>query len=173
VALPGVRHGVYLPINEDTENARTYYRKTVELSPRGFYEAITAVDALDREQKGGLPSGTYLKYLSLEWTADPVKKTEIVHQLVTSAPGFAPGWKELATLSKDDDKNLAAIEQGLAANPDRETDGILQINKALILNRKGNHEDAVRLLGELALDPKSTYATEHMAKASLANIAQR
>jgi len=31
----------------------------------------------------------------------------------------------------------------------------------------------VRLLGELALDPKSTYATEHMAKASLANIAQR
>jgi hypothetical protein len=28
----------------------------------------------------------------------------------------------------------------------------------------------VRLLGELALDPTSTFATEHLAKVALANI---
>jgi tetratricopeptide (TPR) repeat protein len=158
---------------KETENARTYYRKTVELSPRGFFEAITAADALDREQKGELPTGTYLKYLSLEWTADRGKKTKIVHQLVTEAPGFAPGWKEIATLSKNDDERLAAIERGLAAHPDRETKGIMQINEALILHRKGDREGAIRLLGELALDPASTYATEHMAKVSLANLVKK
>lgn len=158
---------------KDTENARTYYRKTVELSPRGFFEAIPAVDVLDREEKGDLPTGTYLKYMSLEWTEDAGKKTEIVHQLVTGAPSFAPGWKELAVLSKDDAEQLVAIERGLTANPDRETKGVLQINKALILHRKGDHEGAIRLLGELALDPASTYATEHMAKVSLANLLKK
>ena len=157
---------------KDTENARKQYRKTVELAPRGFFSAITAIDALDREEKGDLPAGTYLAYLSFEWTEDPAKRAEIAHQLVRRVPGFAPAWKELAILSEDDAEQLTAIERGLAANPDRETRGILQINKALILNRKGNHEGAVCLLGELALDPASTYATEHMAKVSLANIAQ-
>jgi tetratricopeptide (TPR) repeat protein len=157
----------------DAENARTYYRKTVELSPRGFFEAITAVDALDREQKGDLPRGTYLKYLSLEWTGDPGKKIEIVHQLVAAAPGFAPGWKELQMFSKDDAERLVAIERGLAAHPDPETKGILQINQALILDRKGDRESAIRLLGELALDPTSSYATEHLAKAALANLLKK
>jgi len=159
----------YLLMN-DSENARACYRKTVELSPRGFFEAFTAVDALDREAKGALPAGTYLKYLSLEWTNDLGKKKDIVHQLITDTPGFAPGWKEFANFSEGDAAQLEAIERGLAANPDPETKGILQINKALILDRKGDHEGAIRLLGELALDPASTYSTEHMAKVSLANL---
>src|ERR1019366_8272650 len=37
---------------KDTENARKYYRKTVDLSPRGFFSAITAIDTLDREKRG-------------------------------------------------------------------------------------------------------------------------
>jgi tetratricopeptide (TPR) repeat protein len=156
----------------DRESARAYYRKTVELSPRGFFEAITAAAALEREQKGDLPSGTYLKYLSLEWTADAGKKKDIVHQLVTGAPGFAPGWKELATLLNDDDEQLVAIERGLTANPDRDTRGVLLINKALILHRKGDRGGAIHMLVEVALDPASTYATEHMAKISLANLIQ-
>jgi tetratricopeptide (TPR) repeat protein len=157
---------------KDTENARKYYRKTVDLSPRGFFTAITAIDTLDREKRGDLPAGVYLKYLSLEWTDDPEKRAEIVHQLVKRVPGFAPGWKELAALSANDAESLLAIERGLAANPDGETNGSLQVNKALILERKGDRDGAVRLLGELALDPASTYATEQMAKSTLANILQ-
>jgi len=155
---------------KDTESARKYYRKTVDLSPRGFFTAITAIDTLDREKRGDLPAGTYVAYLSLEWTDDPDKRARIVHQLVQRLPGFAPGWKELAAISENEAEKLLATERGLAANPDSETRGILEINRALILQLKGDREGAIRLLGTLALDPASTYATEHMAKVTLANI---
>ena len=160
----------YLLMN-DAGNARKHYRKTVELSPRGFFTALTALDALDREAKGDLPSGTYLAYLSLDWMDDPGRKANIVRQLVVQAPGFAPAWKEQAMLANTDDEKLAFIEKGLAANPDGETKGILLVNKALIMARSGEKETAIRLLGELALDPTSTYAAEHLAKVSLADIA--
>ncbi len=156
---------------KDTENARKYYRRTVELAPRGFFTAITALDALEREAKGDLPAGTYLAYLSLEWMDDPGKKADAVRQLVKHIPGFAPAWKEQAMQEGTDAEKLAAIGRGLAANPDGETKGILLVNKSLIMDRSGDHEGAVRLLGELALDPASTSATEHLAKVTLASIA--
>jgi tetratricopeptide (TPR) repeat protein len=157
----------------DTENARKYYRKTLELSPRGFFTAITALDALDREEKNELPRGTYLTYVSLEWIGDPSEKADAVRKMVKEVPAFAPAWKELAWLSDSESDKFNAIEKGLAANPDGETKGILLINKALIQNQKGDNAAAVRLLGELALDPSSTYATEHMAKATLAQVAKK
>ena len=104
---------------------------------------------------------------------DPAQKADAVRQLVKRVPSFAPAWKEQAMQADTDADKLAAIEKGLAASPDGETKGILQINKALILDRSGDHEGAVRLLGELALDPASTYATEHLAKATLANVAKK
>lgn len=155
---------------KDADNARKHYRKTVELAPRGYFTAITALDTLVREEKGELPPGTYLAYLSLEWLDDPAKKAETVRQLLKRVPAFAPGWKEVAVLAGDDADKLAAVAKGLAANPDAETKGILLINKALILDRQGDHDGAVRLLGELALDPASTYATEHLAKVTLASV---
>lgn len=162
----------YLLMN-DAESARKHYRKTVELAPRGFFTALTALDALDREAKGDLPAGTYLAYLSLEWMDDPAKKAEAVRQLAKRVPGFAPAWKEQAMQVDSEAERLAAIEKGLAANPDGETKGILLISKALIMDRRGDHEGAVRLLGELALDPASTYATEHLAKVTLAIVAKK
>jgi len=159
---------------KDFDGARKYYARTVELSPRGYFTAITALDTLTREKNGNLPVGTYLAYVSLEWINDPEKKAGAVRQLVKSVPQFAPAWKELASILSDNDPNLlATIEKGLATAPDSETKGILQINKALVLNGRGNQEGAIRLLGELALDPKSTYATEQMAKASLAMLTKR
>jgi tetratricopeptide (TPR) repeat protein len=158
---------------KDAENARKHYRRAVELAPRGFFTAITALDALEREAKGDLPAGTYLAYLSLEWVDDAGKKADAVRQLVKRVPGFAPGWKELAMQTHTDAEKLAVIEKGLAANPDGETKGILQINKALVLDRTGDHDGAVRLLGELALDPASTFSTEHSAKVMLANVAKK
>jgi thioredoxin-like negative regulator of GroEL len=157
---------------KDAENARKHYRKVVELAPRGFFTAITALDALDREAKGDLPAGTYLAYLSLEWLDGAGKKADAVSQLVKRVPGFAPAWKEQAMQADTDAEKLAAIEKGLAANPDGETKGILLINKALIMDRRGDNEGAVRLLGELALDPASTHATEHLAKVTLAKVAK-
>jgi|RhiMetdeSRZDD1v2_1073273.scaffolds.fasta_scaffold153130_2 tetratricopeptide (TPR) repeat protein len=158
---------------KDAEKARKHYRKTVELAPRGFFTAITALDALEREANGDLPAGTYLAYVSLEWMDDAVKKADAVRQLIKRVPDFAPTWKAQAMQADTDAEKLAAIEKGLAANPDGETKGILLINKALIMERSGDHEGAVRLLGELALNPASTYATEHLAKVTLANITMK
>jgi tetratricopeptide (TPR) repeat protein len=158
---------------KDVDNARKFYRKTVELAPRGFFTAITALDALDREAKGDLPPGTYLTYLSLEWIDDPAKKEAVIHQMVKRIPKFAPIWREQAMFAQTDAEKLVDIDNGLAANPDSETKGILQINRALIIDRGGDHAGAVRMLGELALDPASTYATEHLARVTLANVAAR
>lgn len=159
----------YLLMN-DAGNALKHYRRTVELSPRGFFTAITACDTLTREEKGELPAGTYMAYLSLEWMDDAGKKAEAVRKLAKRVPTFAPAWKELAMLTDDDTEKLDVIEKGLAANPDAETKGVLEINRALVLNRKGEHDAAVKLLGGLVLDPSSTYSTEHLAKFTLGNI---
>ena len=155
------------------DDARTYYSKTVQLSPRGFFTAITALDALEREQKGDLPVGTYLTYISLEWIDDPGEKAKAVRRLVKRLPHFAPAWEELATLCDKDSERLAATEKGLAADPDAETKGMLQINRALVLHRNGDNDGAVRLLGELALDQHSTFATEQLAKATLATLLKK
>ncbi|HET7105826.1 MAG TPA: tetratricopeptide repeat protein [Candidatus Acidoferrum sp.] len=152
----------------DFDEARTYYRRTLELSPRGFFTAITALDTLTREQNGELPVGTYLSYLSLEWAQDAEKKAQTIREMVRAIPQFAPAWKEFAALCDDDGERLSAIEKGLAARPDAETKGMLEINKALILNLRGDKAAAVQLLGELALNATSTLGTEHSAKAALA-----
>ena len=158
---------------QDFEGARKDYQKTLELAPRGFFTAITAVDTLTREHKGELPTGTYLAYVSLEWINDPQKKREAVQQMVELVPGFAPAWKELAALIDDDTERLTVIETGLAAHPDAETKGMLTINKALLLNNKGDHDAAVRLLGELALHTNSPLDIELSAKSALALITTR
>ena len=156
-------------LQKDFEAARAWYRKTLELSPRGFFAATTALDILEREQKGEFFPGIYLAYVSLEWM-ETSERAQIVRQLTERQPGFAPGWKEYAVLCENDGDRLKAIEKGLAARPDAETKGALLINKALILNNQGDRDAAVRLLGELALDRGSTYWTEQMAKVVLGNI---
>jgi tetratricopeptide (TPR) repeat protein len=153
---------------EDYDGARECYRKTLKLSPRGFFTAICALDILEKEHKGDLPTGTYLAYLSLEWMKDQGERARAVRKLVEQLPHFAPAWKDLAALADNDSDRLAALEQGLAANPDPETKGMLRINKALILKRHGDHDGAIRMLGELALDPNSPLDIEHLAKTSLA-----
>ena len=73
---------------------------------------------------------------------------------------------------EDPAETLAAIEKGLAAKPDRETQGILLINKALALNEQGEADTAKSILGNLALNPETTFGNEHLAKQTLAFIAQ-
>jgi len=148
--------------------ALEWYKKTVELSPRGFFTALTAVDVLTREQAGEFPAGTYRAYLSVEWINDPAERAALLRTLVGRFPRLAPAWRDLSSLINEPEERLAAIERGLACDPDAETRGRLQIDKALILDGRGMHEAAMAILGELALDPRSTLATEHMAKVAMA-----
>lgn len=161
----------YLLMN-DFANARDNYQKTVDLSPRGFFTAITALDTLQREKSGELPEGTYAAYMALEWMSDPEQKARIVSQMVDNFPTFAPAWKDFALQCDDDAEKLAAIEKGLAANPDLETKGMLLINKALAFNNQGDAKTAKSILGDLASDPDTTFANEHLAKQTLTMISQ-
>jgi tetratricopeptide (TPR) repeat protein len=155
---------------KDAANARASYQKTVELAPRGFFTAITALDALTREERGELPQGTYLKFLSLEWVDSEAQKLKVLRELVEQVPAFAPAWGQLAKALSDDGERLAALDKGLAANPDAATRGELVINKAALLDRRGDRAGAVRMLKELIADPSITEAAATLAKASLASL---
>lgn len=157
---------------KDFESARTDYLATVALAPRGYFTAITSADLLAREKKGELPAGTCLAYAMLEWVDDPAEKAKQLRQLVARVPKLAPAWKDLAYLAEEQGEKLALIEKGLAAQPDAETRGMLQINKALAL-QDSDRAAAIRMLGELALDPKATGGTAELAKASLALVSKQ
>ena len=110
--------------------------------------------------------------MSLEWIDDPEQKTKMVNALIERFPQFAPAWKEYALQCDDSSEKLDAIEKGLAANPDAETKGMLLINKALTLNQQGDKQAAKEILGNLALDSNTTFANEHLAKQTLAMVAE-
>jgi tetratricopeptide (TPR) repeat protein len=157
-------------LKNDFAQSRRCYEKALELSPRGFFTALTALDTLNREASGDLPEGTYAAYVALEWISDPAQKAKAVVAMTERLPTFAPAWKEYALSCDAPAARLAAIEYGLAANPDAETKGILLVNKALTLNEQGDKETATTILGTMALDANTTFANEHLAKQMLAMI---
>lgn len=154
----------------DLVQAERDYAAVEQLSPRGFFTAKAEMDCIRRERAGELAPGTCRSYVIVAEMADPSDKSAALQRLLRQSPSLAIAWKELALLLQEDDAKMTAIAKGLACHPDGDTKGILLINKALILDRQEKHAEAIRILGELALDPKSTLMTEQLAKASLANL---
>jgi len=156
----------------DDAKAEEHYGRVDKLAPRGFFTTKTSLDCL-RRQASALPPGFCKEFAVLEWVTDAAQKRKALEDIVEKLPGFAPGWKELSALLDDPAAKLHATEKGLSAKPDDDTKGILLVNKALLLDARGEHEAAVAILGELVLDPRSTMATEAMAKFSLANVTRK
>lgn len=153
----------------DHKEALRLYERVVEMAPRGFFMALTAVDCLRRESRGELPRGSYERLLMLEHLEDRSLKQAALKSMLDESPEFPAAWKELAHVLEDDESRLSAIEKGLSHRPDPETAGYLLFNKALILNQQGLHNEARRILGELALDPRTPLDIQEMAKVTLAN----
>ena len=151
----------------NTAAALADYRRTLELSPRGFFTAHVAVDALRREQEGELPAGFYLAYSMLQFMPDGQRRP-IIAQLVEKFPGFAPAWLDFAKFASAPAERLERLEAGLRARPDPETKGMLRLNQALTLHDLGQDPEATLIIGELAADPNSPPAVEAWAKALLA-----
>ncbi|WP_437736377.1 tetratricopeptide repeat protein [Sorangium sp. So ce1335] len=156
----------------DSAKAEERYAEVDRMAPRGFFTAKRSLDCLRRERTGALPPGFCKAFALLEWMEDKAQKKAILEGIVAKYPAFPAAWKELSRLLDDDDARLQAITRGLEHEPDGETKGMLLLNKALILDRRGDRDGAIKILGELALDPQSTLATEMLAKATLAQLVE-
>lgn len=159
----------YLLKGED-DNALKFYKKTDELEPKGFFTTKTAIYSLEGEKLGIFPKGLYLTYMQIEWTDDINKKNEIISFLTQNVPDFAPGWKELADISEDETVRLYAINQGLSKKPDSQTEGILLINKAIILNNNQDKEGAKQILNTLVLSGNVTKSNVELAELVLNSL---
>ena len=113
---------------------------------------------------------SYRFLVQLEWMPDPAAKREILEQILEHTPQLPMAWQKLVSLLDDDEASLQAISKGLSYQPDPDTRGLLLINKALILHRQGKESEAIKMLGQLALDPDSTLHTEQLAKFALATL---
>ncbi len=147
----------------NTTNALLKYKEVDRLEPKGFFTTKTALWTLEREQQGIFPSGTYLAFVSLEWT-EAEKRQEIIDRMTTNIPTFAPAWKEKALLMEGTDQRLAAFEKALSLDPDPETYGICVLNKAALLNSSGKASEAQRMVEELVRSETSTLGTKALAK---------
>ncbi|HEX8107027.1 MAG TPA: hypothetical protein VF516_04825 [Kofleriaceae bacterium] len=153
-------------LSDQIELAETWYALVDELEPRGFFTAKTSLDLIRRERRGELPRGFVKGFIVLEWLPEDQQRAAL-QQIVTRLPGVAPAWKQLAGLTPDDDAKLVALDRGLAAHPDDETYGVLVLNKALVLRRRGQQDAARRMLEDLLADRRCTRGVEAMARASL------
>lgn len=159
-------------LKSDFEKAVKFYQKTDSLEPKGFFTAKTALYALQGEEIGKFPKGIYLSYLQIEWTESLAKKMEIARTLTEKFPDFAPAWKELSVLLDNKEERMKAIEKGLSKHPDAETEGILLINKAVILSNSGKTEEVKQILGKMIFSEKTTLSTLQLAKLTLKSIVE-
>ncbi|MEO7095143.1 MAG: tetratricopeptide repeat protein [Polyangiales bacterium] len=145
------------------------YEQVVALAPRGFFTALASVDCLRREAAKEWAVGLCKRYALVEF-AEPSKRTAELQAIVAAAPGMAVAWKELALDIQDDAQRVAALDKALAAKPDPETRGLALSNKALALDRMGKHAEAVKILGELVLDPTSPLYVVEVSKLWLSQV---
>jgi tetratricopeptide (TPR) repeat protein len=156
-------------LNDDLDEAERWYTVVDKLEPRGFFTTKMFLDIIQREKRGEVWEGFTKAYAMLEWQAEDTKRA-VLQQIVERFPSFAPAWKDLAGLIKDDHGRLAALEHGLAGKPDDETYGMLILNKALVLDRLGRHSEGARLLNDLLDDKRCTQAVEALAKLTLSGF---
>lgn len=152
------------------DNALQFYQKTDNLQPKGFFTTKTALYTLQGEFTGKFPKGLYGYYLQIEWTEDADKKFEIVKTILGNVPDFAPAWKELALLTDDIETRAKYIDEGLSKDPDADTQGILLLNKAVIMNEAGKKEEALQILTTLINASNTTTGNVELAKMVVTQI---
>jgi tetratricopeptide (TPR) repeat protein len=156
-------------LHDYVEEAERWYAVVDALEPRGFFTSKTSLDTVRRERAGELPKGFARAFAMLDW-ATPDQQRSALRQIVERHPGFAPAWMKLASLADDDDARLEMLDRGLGARPDDETYGVLVSNKAMLLERRGQRDEARRMLRALLADPRCTAGTEATTKAFCAGL---
>jgi len=160
-------------LQKDFANALKYYEMTDEMAPRGFFTAKTAYWSLKHEQEGNFQEGLYLAFMQIEWMNSDEEKLQVARAITAKFPEYAPAWKIIASKSDDLNERLAAIEKGLASDPDAETLGMLLINRALVKDVQRKSDEAKGILGRLIFDEATTLANTEMAKYVLSSIVNK
>ena len=153
---------------DQPEKALAAYERVLAMAPHGYFTAMTSADCLRREVAHEWKAGICKRYMMVEF--EPSTRVAALEAIVAEAPGVASAWKDLALGREDETGRVAALDQALAHKPDPETRGFALANKALALGRAGKRDEAIRILGELVLDPSSPLDVAALARVSLAQI---
>jgi hypothetical protein len=116
------------------------------------------------------PEGLYVYLVSHEWEENDDDKRALLREILDVAPDLGAAYQKLANLTEDKHERLALIETGLSCDPDAETAGMLQLNKAAIVNLDGRRTEAIDLLARLILAPDTTSSNTAIAKAVLYDL---
>ena len=152
------------------ENAEGDYARLEKLEPRGFFTYQSELDCVRRERGGEFEPDTCRTYILLADMPASAQKRALLQKLLEGSPTLAPAWEKYAQLCDTDEEKMAAIEKGLASRPDRHTRGTLLINKALILDRRGKHDEAMELLNSLVSAPDSSLDTVTNARYAISHL---
>jgi len=152
----------------DRERALVLYSDVDLLAPRGFFAAKTTLHLLGRELQGELPPGTTRMLLLLEWQCDSDRE-QLLGQLLSRHPDLGPAWMACVNRARTAAARAYAVECGLKARCDAETQGLLQINRALDLCQRGEQQAGFALLARVALDPDTTLGQRGIGQAQLAS----
>jgi len=155
----------------DSAAALADYRRTLELSPRGFFTAALSADILTREFAGEFPTGLCVAFLSLE-TMTHEQRSDLLGQLVERFPTLSAAWSAYSDLQPDAHTRLAAIERGLSVPCDRDTYGELLVKKAMTLAALGEPFRAIAMLQPLVSDSSGSLNTQAIASVVLARLTQ-
>lgn len=143
---------------EDREAAKKALQHVLVLQPEGFFHTEVYLDCIRREEAGILPDALCSSLVRL--TDLPCDFTAPIWVgVLEKYDDYPPGWHQLAICARQadaEDAALSMILRGLQGDPDPVTRVGLLVNLALLMDAKGDHEEAVRILGTLFLDPEST-----------------
>ncbi len=118
----------------DLDGAVSWYQRA-EVLPTSTTREPAAVQAcVAREREERLEAGTCARYAAT-WREPGRVRRASLESLLATEPDLAPAWADLVALLDDPALQLAAIEEGLAQDPDPATYGILMVHRTMLMRQ--------------------------------------
>lgn len=151
-------------------DALAMFKEVEAMEPKGFFNAKTAIWALEKEGNQELPQGIYRAYAQVGWIQEPQQRAQELHKMVSAAPGFAPAWKDLAGFVQDPGQAQQVLNNGIAAEPDADTLGGLLANLAMVYLACGQTDEAMEMLGHMTMDESGSRAARSLCAQALLRV---
>ncbi len=148
----------------DNDRALVLHEQLEKLEPEGFAQNRKMLDSLRREKDGRVPKGTLREFLAVEQVRDTAEQKAQLQALTKKAPNFVLAWRELALSAEDAAEGEKLVEKALTLTPDVETRGELLVHKGVLLMRRGQDEEARKLLGALMVDKSLLHSARSQAR---------